>query len=125
MNHTLWLSKWHTMLHSLNIQSHQLRQELSRIFLTEPLYFSLRHRCLKTWMLIQLKTIFKQQVWDSNPSCMVVELDTNLTCIEDTNRRTICYHIVLLGSISLPFGFYISTLIPQIIWSSVRIKSFF
>jgi hypothetical protein len=40
----------------LNIQSHQLRQELSRIFLTEPLYFSLRHRCLKTWMLIQLNT---------------------------------------------------------------------
>ena len=72
-----------------------------------------------------LGTIFKHQEWDSNPSCMVVELNTNLTCIEDTNHRTICYHSVLLGPISLPFGFYILTLIPQIIWSSVRIKCFF
>ena len=44
-------------------------------------------------------TIFKHQEWDSNPSCMVVELDNNLTCFEDTNHRTICYHSVLLGSI--------------------------
>ena len=72
-----------------------------------------------------LGTIFKHQEWDSNPSCMVVGLDNNLICFEDTNHRTICYHSVLLGSISLPFGFNISTLSPHIILSSVRIKCFF
>ena len=72
-----------------------------------------------------LGTIFKHQEWDSNPSCMVVELDNNLTCFEDTDHRTICYHSALLGSISLPFGFNISTLSPHIIWSSARIKCFF
>jgi len=37
-----------------------------------------------------LATIFKNQVRYSNPSCMVVGLDANLICIEDTNHRTIC-----------------------------------
>ena len=33
-----------------------------------------------------LETIFKHQERDSNPSCMVVGLDNNLICFEDTNH---------------------------------------
>ena len=33
-----------------------------------------------------LETIFKYQERDSNPSCMVVGLDNNLICFEDTNH---------------------------------------
>jgi hypothetical protein len=53
-----------------------------------------------------LETIFKHQEWDSNPSCMVVELDNNLTCFEDTTHRTISYHSVLLASYRYPSVYY-------------------